>query len=209
MESADATRRKRRREAIVQLEGTLMSAFPFGAAVKTAAPQRPERPMDEATFEAFYRKTAGGIWSYIYRMTGNATMADDLLQKTFFKFLRSNPSIADEDHLRRYVYKTATNLVFDHFRETKRDRERPFEWTPAEARPDRGDLRHDMSRVFAELKPQERALLWLAHVEGNSHEEIAEAIGVKSKSVKVMLFRARKRLGEMLTKKGLAPEVTR
>jgi RNA polymerase sigma-70 factor (ECF subfamily) len=192
----------------VQLEGTLMTTMPFGAAVRTAAP-RPERPMDEAAFEAFYRKTAGGIWSYIYRMTGNASMADDLLQKTFFKFLRSNPSIADADHLRRYVYKTATNLVFDHFRETKRDRDRPYDWTPTEARPDRGDLRHDMSRVFAELKPQERALLWLADVEGNSHEEIAEAIGVKSKSIKVMLFRARKRLGEMLTKKGLAPEMAR
>src|SRR3954467_3205871 len=200
-------RRKRRREATVLLENALID--PFGAAVRTAAPRRPERPMDEPAFEAFYRKTAGGIWSYIYRMTGNASMADDLLQKTFFKFLRSNPSIVDEDHLRRYVYKTATNLVFDHFRETKRDRERPFDWMPTEARPDRGDLRHDMSRVFAELKPQERALLWLAHVEGNSHEEIAEAIGVKSKSIKVMLFRARKRLGEMLTKKGLAPEVTR
>jgi RNA polymerase sigma-70 factor (ECF subfamily) len=200
---------KRRREAIVQLEGALMSVMPFGDALKTAAPRRPERPMDEATFEAFYRKTAGGIWSYIYRMTGSASLSDDLLQKTFFKFLRSNPSIADEDHLRRYVYKTATNLVFDHFRETKRDRNRPFDWMPAEARPDRGDLRHDMARVFADLKPQERALLWLAHVEGNSHEEIAEAIGVKSKSVKVMLFRARKRLGEMLTKKGLGPEVTR
>jgi RNA polymerase sigma-70 factor, ECF subfamily len=192
----------------VQLEGTLI-ASPFGAAVRTAAPRRPERPMDEATFEAFYRKTAGGIWSYIYRMTGDAAMADDLLQKTFFRFLRSNPTIADEDHLRRYVYKTATNLVFDHFRETRRDRTRPFEWMPAETRPDRGDLRHDMSRVFAELKPQERALLWLAHVEGNSHEEIAEAIGVKPASIKVMLFRARKRLGEMLTKKGLAPELTR
>jgi RNA polymerase sigma-70 factor (ECF subfamily) len=207
MWSATANRRKRRREATVQLEGTLI-ASPFGAAVRTATPQRPERPMDEAAFEAFYRKTAGGIWSYIYRMTGDAAMADDLLQKTFFRFLRSNPAIADEDHLRRYVYKIATNLVFDHFRETRRDRSRPFDW-PAEAGPDRGDLRHDMSRVFAELKPQERVLLWLAHVEGNSHEEIAEAIGVKSKSVKVMLFRARKRLGEMLTKKGLAPEVRR
>jgi RNA polymerase sigma-70 factor (ECF subfamily) len=208
MHSADASLRKHRREANVQLEGTLI-ASPFGAALKTAAPRRPERPMDEAAFEAFYRKTAGGIWSYIYRMTGDAAMADDLLQKTFFRFLRSNPSIADDDHLRRYVYKTATNLVFDHFRETKRDRARAYEWMPAEARPDRSDLRHDMARVFADLKPQERALLWLAHVEGNSHEEIAEAIGVKSKSIKVMLFRARKRLGEMLTKKGLAPEVTR
>src|SRR6476619_7104675 len=94
---SSARRVKRRREAVVQLEGTLigvtMSVIAFGAAVKTAAPRRPGRPMDEATFETFYRKTAGGIWSYIYRMTGSATMADDLLQKTFFKFLRSNPSI--------------------------------------------------------------------------------------------------------------------
>src|SRR5258708_20974413 len=130
MQTPDGSRQKQRHEANVQLEGTLM-ASPFGAAVKTAAPRRPERPMDEAAFEAFYRKTAGGIWSYIYRMTGDAAMADDLLQKTFFRFLRSNPSIADEDHLRRYVYKTATNLVFDHFRETRRDRTRAYEWTPA------------------------------------------------------------------------------
>src|SRR5436190_4155109 len=127
-------------------EGILI-APQFVAARATTTRRMPNQPMDEAKFEAFYRKTAGKIWSYIYRMTGNASMADDLLQKTFFRFLRSNPSIADEDHLRRYVYKTATNLVFDHFRETKRDRDRPYDWMPAEARPDRSDLRHDMSRV--------------------------------------------------------------
>src|SRR5882672_6723716 len=127
MQTPDASRRKHRREANVQLEGTLI-ASPFGAAVKPAAPRRPERPMDEAAFETFYRKTAGGIWSYIYRMTGDAAMADDLLQKTFYRFLRSNPAIADDDHLRRYVYRTATNLVFDYFRETRRDRTRAYEW---------------------------------------------------------------------------------
>jgi RNA polymerase sigma-70 factor (ECF subfamily) len=167
----------------------------------------PKRPMDEAKFEAFYRKTAGRLWSYIFRMTGNAATADDLLQKTFFRFIRSNPNITDDDHLRHYVYKTATNLVFDHFRETKRHREVLIEADPiSNIRADRGELRHDMMRVFAELKPQERALLWLAHVEGSSHEEIADAIGVKAKSVRVMLFRARKRLAGILTKRGLAPE---
>src|SRR6058998_177190 len=102
-------------------EGILI-ASQFVAARATTARRMPHQPMDEARFEAFYRKTAGKIWSYIYRMTGDASAADDLLQKTFFRFLRSNPVIADEDHLRRYVYKTATNLVFDHFREMKRDR---------------------------------------------------------------------------------------
>lgn len=159
--------------------------------------------MNEAQFEAFYRSTAGSVWAYIYRMTGNASTADDLLQKTFFRFLRSNPEIADEEHRRRYIFKTATNLAFDHFREMKRHH---AVVAPApDARPERHELRHDMSRAFAELKPQERSLLWLAHVEGLSHVEIAAAIGVKAKSVKVLLFRARKRLGDILTNRGLAP----
>ena len=179
-------------------------ALPAPFALRTATAGRaPKRPMDEAAFEAFYRKTAKPVWSYIYRMTGNASIADDLLQKTFFKFLRSNPTIADENHLRHYIFKTATNLVFDHFRELKRDRERVPE---AQTTTSHDDLRHDMMRAFAELKPQERALLWLAHVEGASHEEIGDALGVKAKSVKVMLFRARKRLAAVLTKRGLAPE---
>jgi RNA polymerase sigma-70 factor (ECF subfamily) len=188
----------------------LILETPFAALGATTFRRTPKRPMDEAKFEAFYRKTAGRIWSYIYRMTGDAATADDLMQKTFFRFLRSNPAIADDDHLRHYVFKTATNLVFDHFRETKRNRER-LGHPPRmpDLRADRGELRHDMMRVFAELKPQERALLWLAHVEGSSHDEIAEAMGVKAKSVRVMLFRARKRLGDLLTRRGLAPEGTR
>ncbi len=190
---------------------------PGFAPAETAATtfgRRPNEPMDEAKFEAFYRRQAGGVWSYIYRMTGDAALADDLMQKAFFRFLRSRPVIANDDHLRRYVYKTATNLVLDHFRESKREKlYGPIDQTMlaagAEYRADRGELRHDMMRVFAELKPQERALLWLAHVEGESHEEIAEALGVRAKSVKVMLFRARKRLGELLSKKGLAPGAAR
>src|SRR5512141_1730683 len=172
----------------------MLEPLSFSFAYAETDRRSPKAPMDEARFEAFYKKTAGGVWSYIYRLTGNPTTADDLLQKTFFRFLRSNPTLANDDHMRRYVYKTATNLVFDHFREAKRERGRPLDLPPSELRADRGELRHDMMRVFAELKPQERALLWLAHVEGSSHEEVAEALGVKAKSVKVMLFRARKRL---------------
>ena len=181
---------------------TLQTPLAFAA---VAFQKPPKRPMDEAKFEAFYRKNAGRLWSYIFRMTGNAATADDLLQKTFFRFLRSNPTIADDDHLRHYIFKTATNLVFDHFRETKRHRELAPD---TELRPT-GDieLRHDMMRVFAELKPQERALLWLAHVEGSEHAEISEALGVKPKSVRVLLFRARKKLAALLESRGLAPRM--
>jgi len=77
----------------------LILEAPFAALGATTFRRTPKRPMDEAKFEAFYRKTAGRIWSYIYRMTGDSATADDLMQKTFFRFLRSNPAIANDDHL--------------------------------------------------------------------------------------------------------------
>ena len=170
----------------------------------------PQRPMNEAQFEAFYRKTAGSLWSYIFRMTGDAAAADDLLQKTFLGFLRANPTFESDEHARRYAFRAATNLALDHFREAKRDRVRLDALTPRSTSiVDRGELRHDLSRLFGELKPRERALLWLAHVEEAAHDEIGEALGVKSGSVRVLLFRARKRLADLLSKAGIGPEVTR
>jgi RNA polymerase sigma-70 factor (ECF subfamily) len=188
-----------------------------GTLLDQATDARPERlgrtspvMMPEAQFEAFYRRTASGVWSYLYRLAGDAATADDLLQKTFYRFLRSGFMSPNDEHLRAYLYRTATNLAVDHFRDTKRERERNVELPPASAsRSERHELRQDMMRVFAELKPQERALLWLAHVEESNHQEIGEALGVKAQSVRVLLHRARKRLAGILTSKGLAPEVKR
>ncbi len=169
----------------------------------------PQKPMNEAQFEAFYRSTAGSLWSYIYRLTGNAAASDDLLQKTFFRFLRANPNVESDEHMRRYLFRTATNLAMDHFREAKRERvEEQAAATITVDYPAR-ELKHDFQRVFSELKPQERALLWLAHVEEASHDEIGQALGVKSKSVRVLLFRARRRLADVLKNHGLGPEVVR
>ena len=165
----------------------------------------PLRPIDEARFEMIYRRTAGSLWSYICKMTSDPAAADDLLQKTYFRFLRANPALAGDDHLRRWLYRTATNLVMDHFRENKRRGKLSEDVAPQPSAPSRMDLGPDMMKVFSELKPQERALLWLAHVEESGHAEIAAALGLKTKSIKVLLFRARKKLGEMLKTAGLAP----
>lgn len=53
------------------------------------------------------------------------------------------------------------------------------------------------------MKSRDRALLWLAYVEGESHEEIASSLGVGRRGVKVMLFRARRRLRDLLQARGL------
>jgi RNA polymerase sigma-70 factor (ECF subfamily) len=51
---------------------------------------------------------------------------------------------------------------------------------------------------MSRLKPRERAMLWLAYAEGASHREIAEALGLRTASLKILLFRARKKLADLL-----------
>ncbi len=59
----------------------------------------------------------------------------------------------------------------------------------------------EMTQIFARLKEQERALLWLAHVEGYEHREIAEILKLNSLSVRVLLFRARRKLAHLIKDK--------
>ena len=46
-----------------------------------------------------------------------------------------------------------------------------------------------------------RALLWLAYANGSSHHEIADVLGVKSGSIKLLLFRARRKLASALQRR--------
>ncbi len=163
------------------------------------------RAMDEATFEQFYRETARPLWSYIYRVSGgNASLSDDLTQDAFCRFLRAPARELDHSQMKSYLYKIATNLLRDHWREMKRESQLGHDAEgPDEAAAPAADaaLGLDFERVFQRLKPQEQTLLWLAYVEGSEHREIARALDLSEKSVRVLLFRARRRLAGLLGQK--------
>jgi RNA polymerase sigma-70 factor (ECF subfamily) len=59
-----------------------------------------------------------------------------------------------------------------------------------------------MARVFTALRPEQRQLVWLAYVEGASHKEIGAAIGVRERSVRVLLHRAKRKLAALLGEAG-------
>src|SRR5580700_11976234 len=69
--------------------------------------------MDEETFRAFYDRTARGVWAYLARITGDRQMADDLLQETYYRFLRAGATHEGEAHRRNSLYRIATNLARD------------------------------------------------------------------------------------------------
>jgi RNA polymerase sigma-70 factor, ECF subfamily len=60
-----------------------------------------------------------------------------------------------------------------------------------------------VAQTFAALKPRDRAMLWLAYVEGETHESIADTLRLKPGSIKVMLSRARGRLRNLLRARGV------
>jgi RNA polymerase sigma-70 factor (ECF subfamily) len=98
-------------------------------------------------------------------------------------------------------------MAIDEIRRRTREREGWLGIRGRERSENPADVRHDVGRAFAKLKAKERALLWLAHVEGFDHRELAQLVGVEPGSVRVLLFRARKRLGAELQAMGLGPEV--
>ena len=161
-------------------------------------------PMSEDEFRTFYELTSRPVWVYLSRMTGDGRLADDLLQEAYYRLLRTRATFESDDHRRNYLYRIATNLVHDHRRRPRADREvLDAEREPA---PDLGGgvegraaRRIDLSRAMARMKPRERSMLWLAYGHGCSHEEIAEVLGLKTSSLKALLHRARRRLAGFLS----------
>jgi len=166
--------------------------------------------MDEDTFRVFYERTARSVWAYLTRMTGDARLADDLLQETYYRFLRASVTHESEAHRRNYLFRIATNLVHDHRRRPKVERVEMSEHVETmDARlegqtgvAERTARRLDLARAMNRLKPRERDMLWLAYANGSSHQEIADALGLKRASIKLLLFRARRRLANLLREPG-------
>jgi len=173
----------------------------------TQATDRPARAamMDEAAFRHLHQRTARPLRAYLARCCGDFSLADDLLQEAYLRFLRSGFEGEDDAHRKNYLYRIATNLMRDHFRRKRPETDEVPERDDTPGHDEAVHLRSDMGLAMAELSPRDRQMLWLAYVEGASHQEIAKALGLRAASIRSMLFRARQRMAEQLKARGFRP----
>lgn len=163
--------------------------------------------MDEEAFHAFYQRTARILRAYLSRLTGDSHAADDLLQETYYRFLRARSNYESEEHRRNALFRIASNIVRDHHR---RRRGGPAITSADEqtlAAPHDGtrtERSADVRRALLRLRTRDRELLWLAYAQGSTHREIAASLGLKTGSIKLLLFRARRRLAGLLRGDGHA-----
>lgn len=159
--------------------------------------------MDDQTFKVFYETHAKPLWAYVYRLTKDKDLSDEIVQESFVRILSRDLSSLTDVQRKAYVYQTATNIFKDHLRKNKSliSWENGTDSALAQL-PNTAD-KMDFEMAFDRLSTQHRSLLWMAYAENYSHEEIAAILKIKTTSVKVLLFRAKIKMIEILKELGI------
>jgi RNA polymerase sigma-70 factor, ECF subfamily len=186
-------------------EFALPGAF-AGGAIDAAGERTCEYPMDDEAFAAFYQRSARQLWAYLARVSSDPALAEDLMQESYVRFLcaAGAPSLAadGEAAARLYLFRIATNLLRDHWRRPRAAsiEEIPEQFFAARSGEEQTESRILLTPALRQMKPRERQLLWLAHAEGYSHREIAQVTGLAAASIRLLLFRARRKIAALLRK---------
>ena len=165
-----------------------------------AAAQDAAQPMDSEAFPAFYERSARSLWAYLARVSGNPALADDLMQEAYLRFLGAAHLPDGEVACRRYLFRIATNLLHDHWRRPRTSSidELPEMLFAANDGSAASDAQVMLGPALSQMRPRDRQLLWLAYAEDYTHKEIAEITRLKSTSIRLLLFRARRKMARLL-----------
>jgi RNA polymerase sigma-70 factor (ECF subfamily) len=150
---------------------------------------------EKERFQTFYDLTARPLFGYLVRVSGNRDAARDLLQESYCRYLSATLPAMDDAGRKNYLYRIATNLLNDRWRRGDRGSPNALQ---DEAYEDNLHVRVQMRDAFQKLQERERQLLWLAYVEGATHKEIAAISGIRTTSVRELLYRARRKLASVM-----------
>ncbi len=157
------------------------------------------------------------IRGYILSLTRDPAEADDLTQETFLRAIRKLDTLHDDTKLSAWLYRIATNICHDRYRQISRRRESVSLDTSADENSgsmeptiadidnpgldqllERSEMSGCVQRYMEELPDSYRAVILLHDLEGMTNDEIAKMLGCSLGSVKIRLHRARAKLKSAL-----------
>jgi RNA polymerase sigma-70 factor (ECF subfamily) len=158
---------------------------------------------DVSAFEELYRLNVGRVYGLCLRMSGDPSLAEELVQEAFVRAWRKLGSFRGASAFSTWLHRVTVNVVLGHRRSTER-REVPAadrvedaasEWVAPAAHPGRTI---DLERAISGLPEGARTVFILHDVEGFRHEEISGMAGIAVGTSKAQLHRARKLLRKAL-----------
>jgi RNA polymerase sigma-70 factor, ECF subfamily len=165
-------------------------------------PAAAERP---GGLEEIFQGHHAGVLRAAYRITGNATDAEDVLQTVFLRLARRPADAPPLDNIGAYLHRAAVNAALDLVRDRRESQHVTIEahapqLAAAVALPDSQmqarELRDFIRRAVARLAPRAAEVFALHYFEGYSNSEIAGMLEISASGVGVTLHRARTRLQE-------------
>ena len=133
---------------------------------------------------------------------GDADLAADIAQEVWIQIFRALPSYRGDAQFGTWAHRIAVNRTLNALRKTRRlaNIETDVHEDTASVEPDhdRTFVAESIEQATARLSPGARAVFMLHDVEGYTHEEIADALGITSGGSKSQLFKARAKLRMLL-----------
>lgn len=154
-----------------------------------------QRDLYEANVERIYRLA--------FRLAGDRDLARDFTQEAFIRAFQRLGDFRGDSAFSTWLHAIAVSVALNGLRKVKRLRLREtvledaesLGHTPRRADP---DLRDRLYRAIDALPDGYRTVFVLHDVEGYTHEEIGQMLGIQAGTSKAQLFRARGRLRESL-----------
>lgn len=155
---------------------------------------------DIAAFETIYRVSAPAVYRLCRRMISDEREARELVQDVFVRAWEKLPTFRNQSALGTWLHRLTANLVIQHLRSSGRRAARFIDVdsdAPLPARSSAIESQLDVDAAIARLPDGARSVLAL-HLEGYSHDEIAQLLGIAAGTARTQLFRARRALMHLL-----------
>ncbi len=157
-----------------------------------------------AAFEELVRRHQRGLFSYLYRMSGNSSDAEELTQAAMVRAWKGLSGFRGASSFKTWLYRIGMNLCIN-LRTRRKPTEELSEFlaAPDRERPEesyRQQVREEQIRAaLAELPADQRSALVLSVYQGLSYKEIAASMGKSVRAVDSLLFRAKTNVRKALS----------
>jgi RNA polymerase sigma-70 factor (ECF subfamily) len=163
---------------------------------------------DLKAFETIFSDYEKAIYYYILGFVGHKEAAEDITQEVFIKVYKNLATIDLEKNFKSWLYKIATNTVYDWLRKKQRhpeafivdDEESGFETIDEHSTYMQLEDNHDLEAALHNIPPAHRNILLLYYYEGLKYEEISETLALPINTVKTNIRRAKLALEQELKK---------
>jgi RNA polymerase sigma factor (sigma-70 family) len=183
------------------LQAAMTGTFPSGTSSQSEDRRLADACVagDTRVFEEIYHRFGDRMKSIAWNHLGNAADAEDAVQETFLKIHRAATTFTGEASFGTWAFRILVNTCYDVLRKRKRRiDESPIDETFESAQrtaPSVDDAkRMTLRKLLDELPEQRRTVFSLFEIEGLSHAEIGELLGITEGNSKWILFATKKEL---------------